>query len=167
MLCLPGLTPVWNEDQATGEIGGSVLPSGLKHPWSRSAVYDASQDKVFLDSGSNNNGEFVAGSSWPDTYQALPPDGSTIMSDGLGWPLDSYTPDDYLDNEAHDQDMASGGMQLLPVGINKLYPHLGVIAGRLRGGRTTTKRNTRASPVGAVRRSAASRGGGSSRPRRR
>ena len=26
------------KDQATGEIGGSVLPSGLKHPWSRSAA---------------------------------------------------------------------------------------------------------------------------------
>ena len=110
-------------------LDGACARTGA-HPWSRSAVYDASQDKVFLDSGSNNNGEFVAGSSWPDTYQALPPDGSTIMSDGLGWPLDSYTPDDYLDNEAHDQDMASGGMQLLPVGINKLYPHLGVIAGK-------------------------------------
>jgi outer membrane protein assembly factor BamB len=100
------------------------------HPWSRSPVYDASQDRIFLDSGSNNNGEFIAGRSWPDTYQALPPDGRTVMSDGMGWPLDSYTPDDYLDNEAHDQDMASGGMQLLPVGINKRYPHLGVIAGK-------------------------------------
>ena len=30
MLCLPGLTPVWNDDQATGEIGGTVEPSGLK-----------------------------------------------------------------------------------------------------------------------------------------
>ena len=37
MLCLPGLTPVWNVDQATGEIGGTVEPSGLKQPWSRSA----------------------------------------------------------------------------------------------------------------------------------
>ena len=38
MLCLPGLTPVWNVDQATGEIGGTVVPSGLKQPWSRSAA---------------------------------------------------------------------------------------------------------------------------------
>ena len=38
MLCLPGFTPVWNVDQATGEIGGTVVPSGLKQPWSRSAA---------------------------------------------------------------------------------------------------------------------------------
>ncbi len=38
MLCLPGLTPVWNVDHATGEIGGTVEPSGLKQPWSRSAA---------------------------------------------------------------------------------------------------------------------------------
>ncbi len=30
MLCLPGFTPVWNVDHATGEIGGTVEPSGLK-----------------------------------------------------------------------------------------------------------------------------------------
>ena len=38
MLCLPGLTPVWNVDHATGEIGGTVVPSGRKQPWSRSAA---------------------------------------------------------------------------------------------------------------------------------
>ena len=38
MLCLPGLTPVWNDDQATGEIGGTVEPSGWKQPWSRRAA---------------------------------------------------------------------------------------------------------------------------------
>jgi outer membrane protein assembly factor BamB len=111
------------------DLDGTCARTGA-HPWSRTAVYDPSLDRVFLDSGSNNNTEFLAGSSWPDTYQALPPDGSTIGRDGYGWPLDSYTPDDYLDNEAHDQDMASGGMQLLPVGVNRKYPHLGVIAGK-------------------------------------
>jgi outer membrane protein assembly factor BamB len=112
------------------ELDGTCARPGA-HPWSRSAVYDPSLDRVFLDSGSNNAGEFLAGRSWPDTYQALPPDGSTQMhGDGTGWPLDSYTPDDYLDNEAHDQDMASGGIQLFPVGTNKRYPHLGVIAGK-------------------------------------
>ena len=32
MLCLPGFTPVWNVDHATGEIGGTVEPSGRKQP---------------------------------------------------------------------------------------------------------------------------------------
>src|SRR6266699_1276286 len=36
MLCLPGLTPVMNVDQATGEIGGKVVRSFLKVPCSRS-----------------------------------------------------------------------------------------------------------------------------------
>ena len=30
MLCLPGLTPVWNVDHATGEIGGTVEPERLE-----------------------------------------------------------------------------------------------------------------------------------------
>ena len=38
MLCLPGFTPVWNVDQATGESGGTVVPSGLKQPSLRSAA---------------------------------------------------------------------------------------------------------------------------------
>ena len=36
MLCLPGLTPVINVDQATGEIGGNVVRSLRNVPWSRS-----------------------------------------------------------------------------------------------------------------------------------
>ncbi len=38
MLCLPGFTPVWNVDHATGEIGGNVLPSEWKLPESRRAA---------------------------------------------------------------------------------------------------------------------------------
>src|SRR4029079_7462946 len=76
------------------------------------------------------NNAFVPGSSWPDTYQATRPDGSTRVAAGKGLPVDSYTPANWADNEAHDQDMASGGMQLLPVGVNSKYPHLGVILGK-------------------------------------
>src|SRR6266496_804580 len=36
MLCLPGFTPVWKVDHATGEIAGQVVRSGRKVPWSRS-----------------------------------------------------------------------------------------------------------------------------------
>jgi hypothetical protein len=36
MLCLPGLQPVRNDDQATGLSGGKVVPSFLKQPFSRS-----------------------------------------------------------------------------------------------------------------------------------
>jgi len=34
--CLPGLTPVWNDDQATGDIPGLVVPSLENVPSSRS-----------------------------------------------------------------------------------------------------------------------------------
>jgi hypothetical protein len=110
-------------------VDGTCARTGA-HPWSRAAVYDPSLDRVFLDSGSNNNNQFIPGTSWPDTYQALPADGSTRVSGGKGWPADSYTPTDWATNESRDQDMASGGMQLLPVGINKKFPHLGVILGK-------------------------------------
>ena len=36
MLCCPGFTPVWKVDHATGEMGGLVVCSGRKVPWSRS-----------------------------------------------------------------------------------------------------------------------------------
>src|SRR5437899_10096811 len=36
MRCLPGLQPVWKEDQATGDSAGSVVPSRAKAPISRS-----------------------------------------------------------------------------------------------------------------------------------
>jgi hypothetical protein len=110
-------------------VDGTCARTGA-HPWSRSAVYDASLDRVFFDSGSNNNSSFIPGTSWPDTYQSLPADGSTRVSGGKGWPADSFTPTDWATNESRDQDMASGGMQLLPLGINKKYPHLGVILGK-------------------------------------
>ena len=93
-------------------------------------MYDPSLDRVFLDSGSNNNNQFIPGTSWPDTYQALPADGSTRVTGGKGWPADSYTPTDWATNESRDQDMASGGMQLLPLGINNKFPHLGVVLGK-------------------------------------
>src|SRR6266571_565328 len=36
MRCLPGLHPVWKEDQATGDSAGRVVPSRAKHPAWRS-----------------------------------------------------------------------------------------------------------------------------------
>ena len=110
-------------------VDGTCARTGA-HPWSRAAVFDASLDRVFLDSGSNNNNQFIPGTSWPDTYQALPADGSTRLAAGKGWPADSYTPTDWAMNESRDQDMASGGMQLLPLGINTKFPHLGVVLGK-------------------------------------
>ena len=110
-------------------VDGTCARTGA-HPWSRSAVYDPSLDRVFLDSGSNNNNAFVPGTSWPDTYQALPADGSTRVASGKGWPADSYTPTNWAANESSDQDMASGGMQLLPLGVNAKFPHLGVVLGK-------------------------------------
>ncbi len=38
MLCLPGFTPVWEVDQATGESGGTVVPSGRKRPCARTGA---------------------------------------------------------------------------------------------------------------------------------
>src|SRR5579859_1514428 len=103
---------------------------GGAHPWSRGAVYDASQNRVFFDTGTNENSTLAPGSSWVDSYLALPPDGSTQMTSGGGFPLDSYAPADFAANESHDQDMASGGMSLLPVGVNAKFPHLGVLGGK-------------------------------------
>src|SRR5262245_24063212 len=100
------------------------------HPWSRGAVYGASLDLTFFDTGTNENSTYAPGSSWPDTFLAVPPDGSTRLAAGGGFPADSYTPANFAANESSDQDEGSGGLQLLPVGINSKFPHRGVIGGK-------------------------------------
>jgi hypothetical protein len=110
-----------------------IAPSGCgkgANPWARSMPYDAALDRVYQMGGTNNGTDWSAGKMWRQSWVALPADGSTIMKNGLGYPLDSYTPSNWSSSVKSDQDIGSGGLLLAPVGLSKKYPHLGVQPGK-------------------------------------
>ncbi|HZP59926.1 MAG TPA: chitobiase/beta-hexosaminidase C-terminal domain-containing protein [Opitutaceae bacterium] len=100
------------------------------NPWSRAIPYDASLDRVFEMGGTNNGSHWIAGKLWRQSWVSLPADGHTTLSGGLGWPADSYTPTNWSATVSSDQDIGSGGLGLLPVGLSSKYPHLGVQPGK-------------------------------------
>ena len=62
------------------------------NPWSRAIPYDSSLNLVFEMGGTNNGSGWTAGKLWRQSWVAIAADGSTRVSGGLGWPVDSYTP---------------------------------------------------------------------------
>jgi hypothetical protein len=110
-----------------------IAPSGCgkgANPWARSMPYDAALDRVFQMGGTNNGTDWSAGKMWRQSWVALAADGSTAMKNGLGYPADSYTPSNWKSSVKSDQDIGSGGLLILPVGLSKKYPHLGVQPGK-------------------------------------
>jgi outer membrane protein assembly factor BamB len=100
------------------------------NPWARGPSFDASLNRLFQMGGTNDGTTWVPGKVWRQSWVALPPDGSTSSHDGGGWPVDSYTPKDWASSVKSDQDIGSGGLLILPVGISAKYPHLGVQPGK-------------------------------------
>lgn len=100
------------------------------NPWSRGPSFDSSLNRLFQMGGTNNGSTWVPGKVWRQSWVALPPDGSTSLHDGGGWPLDSYTPTNWASSVKSDQDIGSGGLLILPVGISPKFPHLGVQPGK-------------------------------------
>lgn len=100
------------------------------NPWSRAPSYDPALERLFQMGGTNNGTTWVPGKVWRQSWVALPPDGSTRVSGGLGWPVDSYTPANWASSVKSDQDIGSGGLLILPKGISAKYPHLGVQPGK-------------------------------------
>ena len=99
-------------------------------PWSRSTIYDPSLDRVYYMAANNSGTNWVAGHVWRESWLALAPDGSTRVDSTGGWPVDSYTPTNWSSLVGSDQDIGTGGMGLLPVGLSSKYPHLGVTPGK-------------------------------------
>jgi outer membrane protein assembly factor BamB len=108
-------------------------PSGCgkgANPWARGPAYDPSLDLFFQMAGTNNGTDFTPGRMWRQSWVALPADGHTTMKNGLGYPVDSYTPSNWKSSVRSDQDIGSGGLLILPVGISSKFPHLGVQPGK-------------------------------------
>jgi hypothetical protein len=99
-------------------------------PWSRAPTYDPALNRVFQMGGTNNGTTWVAGQVWRQSWVALPPDGSTALRSGGGYPVDSYTPTNWAATVKSDQDIGSGGMLVLPTTLSKKYPNLGVNPGK-------------------------------------
>ncbi|MFC0431942.1 PQQ-binding-like beta-propeller repeat protein [Kutzneria buriramensis] len=99
-------------------------------PWSRGPSYDPSLNLLFQMGGTNNGTTWVPGKVWRQSWVALPPDGSTTLRGGGGYPVDSYTPTNWAATVKSDQDIGAGGLLILPVGLSKKYPHLGVQPGK-------------------------------------
>ena len=72
----------------------------------------------------------MPGQVYRQSWVALPPDGSTTMHNGGGFPADSYTPTNWAASVKSDQDIGSGGMLILPTTLSKKFPNLGVNPGK-------------------------------------
>ena len=97
--------------------------------WARAGVvYDSDNDRIFMATG---NGDFdgnVAGHfDWGDSVFALHPDGT---GNGLGQPVDSYTPTEFQQLQDADADLGSTAPAILPVLPGSKVPHLGVQSGK-------------------------------------
>jgi hypothetical protein len=99
-------------------------------PWSRGIPYDASLDRVFAMSGTNDGSTMVPGHVWRNSWVALPADGHTTITGGAGYPADSYTPTNWAALVSSDLDIGSGGLLILPIGLSSKYPHLGIQPGK-------------------------------------
>jgi hypothetical protein len=98
-------------------------------PWSRAgAVYDPALDETFVATGTYT--QFQAGIDWVQSILALPPDGHTVLKNGGGYPLDSYTPTDWKASVASDSDIGSTNITILPTNPKSKYPYLGVSGGK-------------------------------------
>jgi hypothetical protein len=100
------------------------------NPWSRNNPFDASLDRFFVGTGTNDGTHWVAGSIWRQSWVALPADGSTHMMGSGGFPADSYTPSDWPSSVSSDRDICPGGLAILPVGLSSKFPHLAVNPGK-------------------------------------
>jgi hypothetical protein len=98
-------------------------------PWSRAgAVYDPALDETFVTTGTYT--QFQAGIDWVQSLLALPPDGHTVLKNGGGYPLDSYTPTDWQASVAGDADIGSTNITILPTNPKSKYPNVGVSGGK-------------------------------------
>jgi len=99
--------------------------------WGRpGVVYDASTDRIYASTG---NGPFTAaagGHDWGESVLALSPDLRASAGAPQSMPLDSYTPAEYAQLNADDDDLGVESPALLPAPANSLVGHLGVQIGK-------------------------------------
>ena len=97
--------------------------------WARAGVvYDARTDRIFMATGNGDYDGNVPGHyDWGDSVFALHPDGT---GNGLGQPVDSYTPTEFQHLQDVDADLGSTAPAILPVLPGSKVAHLGVQSGK-------------------------------------
>jgi PQQ-like domain len=97
--------------------------------WARAGVvYDAHADRILMATGNGDYDGNVAGHyDWGDSVFALHSDGT---GNGLGQPLDSYTPTEFQQLQNADLDLGSTAPAVLPVLPGSTVPHLAVQSGK-------------------------------------
>lgn len=82
--------------------------------WGRPGVtYDSVTQRIFISTGNGPYDASTGGHDWGDSVLALNPDGS---GSGSGMPLDSYTPDAFLNLKNTDADIGSESLAILVPG---------------------------------------------------
>ena len=96
--------------------------------WGRAgAVFDSNTNHVYITTANGNFNASVGGYNWGDSVLALRADAS---SDGLGNPVDSYTPANFYELDIYDIDLGSGALAIVPAPAASAYQHLGAVLGK-------------------------------------
>jgi hypothetical protein len=98
------------------------------NPWSRGPSYNAALDRVFYTTGTYAN--FAPGNDWAESLLGMAADGHTTITNGGGYPVDSYTPTDWQTYINNDNDLGSSNIIQLPTGFSSKYPNLGVMGSK-------------------------------------
>jgi len=97
--------------------------------WARAGVvYDAGSDRIFMATGNGTyNGNVPGHYNWGDSVFALHSDGT---GNGVGQPVDSYTPTEFQQLQNADADLGSTAPALLPPLAGSAVAHLAVQSGK-------------------------------------
>jgi outer membrane protein assembly factor BamB/mono/diheme cytochrome c family protein len=99
--------------------------------WGRAgAVYDPATDRIYVGTGTNSTKSPLVPDDhiWGDSLLALLPNGTSNV--GNGYPLDSYTATNWMEQKRRDQDLGSTDPLILPTLPGARYPHLAVLGGK-------------------------------------
>lgn len=99
--------------------------------WGRPAVvYDADTDRIYIATGNGPFDANLGGHDWSESVLALAPDLKAANGAPLSAPLDSYTPDEFAQLNANDDDLGVQSPVIVPMPPDSRIAHAGVQIGK-------------------------------------